>query len=215
MADENLLPNLSAYADGELGAPERKRAEDALAADPALARTLRVYRTLDRAAASLSAPQISDADWAPPVVSAEQLDSPAAREIDAAARSLPVHRLSDEAGARLFAQIAQRTARRDAVPQAAPAVRASFKRVHSRRWSWVAALAAAAMVTIGLAVQFWQPAEEDDLAAVEIPEMTDDRCDVRVKYVEGQREPVVSYVLKDPRPSEETESHTDWRWMPY
>jgi hypothetical protein len=57
-----------------------------------------------------------------------------------------------------------------------------------------------------------EPRGEDSLA-MEIPEAADgDDYQVHVKYVAGQREPIVCFLPKAAAPKPQTKG---WRWLPY
>lgn len=60
MPHDELYIELSAYADGELGAEPARVLEEKLRAEPALRRELELYQKMDRSAAAIPVPQVED-----------------------------------------------------------------------------------------------------------------------------------------------------------
>src|SRR5438067_1501170 len=58
MLNDKLLIELSAYADGELGADRARALEEKLRADPALRREVELFKRFDVTAAAIPVPQV-------------------------------------------------------------------------------------------------------------------------------------------------------------
>jgi len=92
-----------------------------------------------------------------------------------------------------------------------------FSRRRSLPWRWLAAASLAAAVLLGLLA--YVPRQSAEQAALgmpdspEVPEVLDDRYQVQIKYMEGQRSPVVCFLLKDDT-GLGGEKGQNWRWLP-
>lgn len=133
-ADDKLLSELSAYADGELDAAGAQALEARLN-DPALQRQIALYKKLDQAVAALPVPEIpaakAAAAWqqiAPYTVQLSAGERAVFARLDAATRELPVPQLSAAAFEQLWPRIAVRTVSSEKGHAAAPAPAVSQER---------------------------------------------------------------------------------------
>lgn len=101
-------------------------------------------------------------------------------------------------------------------PAAKAPVQVDFKAPRKRPWGWLAMASAAAIVI--LSASLFLPHGTDitppSTVAMEIPEALDDRYDVQVQYLQGQKEPVVCFFLKSDEAKENEVKVKDWQWLP-
>ncbi|MFH0938012.1 MAG: zf-HC2 domain-containing protein [Planctomycetota bacterium] len=230
--DNALLVQLSAYADGELNAVERSAVEQQLAQCPELARNLALYKRLDWAVANI--PQ-SQAVWAGEFSPADANVALESKYLKAIA-ALPAPMISPEKFDRVWQKIAQRTTatapivsaerwqdvwqdiqnqiKKAAFAQAAsrPVVAVNFQRSRRHAWRWIIAASAAAVLALIVRFPHSTPSM-DKLVALEIPDEPNDASyQVRVKFIKGQREPlVIFYRQEEPSPVPETTSEEPQR----
>ena len=110
--------------------------------------------------------------------------------------------------------------------EAAPAkkpIQVEFKAPQKRTWGWVAKISVAAVVLLTASLFLPKGPVHPPLlpipiatvaSAVEIPEALDERYDVQVQYLPGQKEPVVCFFLKGDDSQENQDKVKDWKWLP-
>jgi len=96
--------------------------------------------------------------------------------------------------------------------EAGKAVAVDFQRPHRHPWRWIIAAGVAAALALVVMLPRSDPLPDEGVA-MEIPEPLDDRYQVSVKYVEGQKQPVLCFFLKDEPKAEPKPAN--WRWLPY
>jgi anti-sigma factor RsiW len=102
------------------------------------------------------------------------------------------------------------------LPAKAP-VQVDFKAPRKRPWGWLAMASAAAIVILSASLFIPFDGGSGNVAvvpALEIPEALDDRYDVQVQYLQGQKEPVVCFFLKSDDAKENEVKVKDWQWLP-
>jgi anti-sigma factor RsiW len=219
MMDDEFL-KLSAYADGELPASERANIESRLRSDPAFARALTIMKSLHMAAQNETIPQPDfDADAARlqtlaatetiPAVSNERYAT-VWKEITlhTSARNEAAPKIKSDRWKGVWSGISTRTAKApDAAPIHKPARVIEKPSPFSRAWIWAAGVGLAASILLAL----WLPNETPQMSPINpsdsvalsaismsIPEAQDDHYGVRVRFVSGSSDPVVSLYYKTP-----------------
>jgi len=103
-------------------------------------------------------------------------------------------------------------------------IQVDFKAPQKRGWGWMAKISVAAVVLLTASLFLPTgpvvphppkvPVATVASAAIEIPEALDERYDVQVQYLPGQKEPVVCFFLKDGETKENEDKVKDWKWLP-
>ncbi len=225
MTDEDLL-KLSAYADGELPASERVEIESRLNRDPAFARTLATMKSLDSAAQNEPEPQ-RDFDSAIarlekcaatesiPVVSTERFAAMWNNiTLSSRAHNEATPKIDSKRWNGVWTGISTRTAQINDIQPAEKPERKIVKvrtlsqvGIGSRAWIWAVGAGVAAAIALALwlpdsASHITTPPETESPVAsggsMSIPETQDENYGVRIRFVSGNSDPVVSLYYKSP-----------------
>lgn len=224
MTDDDLM-KLSAYADGELPAPERTIIEARLKCDPAFVGALTAMNSLTAAARNEPVPT-SDFDAAASrlqvLAAAEEVPIVAPERFVTVWKEISLHTaaLAETAPNVESAQwrgvwsgIASRTAKPSAIEiKPAPLRPIAKTSPFSRAWMGAVGLGLAASIIVALGLPSTpaqitpgpsvsgKPTDSAALGAISmsIPEAQDDHYGVRIRFVPGNSDPVVSLYYKTP-----------------
>jgi len=186
----------------------------------------RAFARLEGVAAALPAPAVSDEAFEQTwngIARRLQVEAPALRRRASGIRVALAEAQAPEPSARKWDEVWRgihvRTRRRERSASPLTFTETSEERAREvvrplAPWRWLAAASLAAAVLLGLLAYVpFQRAEQGMSEAPEVPEVLDDRYQAHIEYTEGQRSPVVCFLLKDDTGLGGEKGH-NWSWLP-